>query len=231
MFEEILRFERVASTQDIAKRLINRKRVLAVFAQTQTQGRGRHHRTWFSPVGGLYLSILLFPEENVEKIPLVAALSVIRLLKKLGFQNLGILWPNDILLNKKKVCGILCERCRNGVVCGIGLNVNIKRFPARLPNATSLSLESGRDYNIEEILQNLLHNIESCYLQLEKGKVKREDISHYFTGIGEMVEVSYNGGVCKGTVFDIDNDWGLLLRDETGVIKKFYYGDIKRLRW
>ncbi|MEO0141769.1 MAG: biotin--[acetyl-CoA-carboxylase] ligase [candidate division WOR-3 bacterium] len=231
MIEEILRFKRVASTQDIAKRLINRGKELAVFAQTQTQGRGRRQRVWFSPVGGLYLSVLFFPESAVAKIPLIAALSVITLLKNLGFKKLGILWPNDILLNKKKVCGILCERYKNSVVCGIGLNVNIKRFPAKLSNATSLFLESGKEYNIEEILQNLLYNIESFYCQLQRDVVKIEDIYHYFTGIGEMVEVSYSGGVCKGTVFDIDEDWGLLLRDETGVIKKFYYGDIKRLKW
>uniref|UniRef100_A0A7C4X816 biotin--[biotin carboxyl-carrier protein] ligase n=1 Tax=candidate division WOR-3 bacterium TaxID=2052148 RepID=A0A7C4X816_UNCW3 len=228
---KIIRFKRVSSTQDVAKRLFDREEEVAIFALTQTRGRGRRQRAWFSPPGGLYLSVLLFPRIRFNTVPLIAALAVVKTLNGLGFKKAAILWPNDILLGSKKVCGILCERYKDGIVCGIGLNVNIKNFPKNLTNATSLLLESKKMYNLNKILDELLHHIEIFYRQSQNGRLKIGEIYNYLTGIGEMVEVVHKDGIIRGTVFDIDDDWGLLLRDESGVIRKFYYGDIKRLKW
>ncbi len=231
MFNEIYKFKKVSSTQDVARRLIGKQKELVVFSLSQTSGRGRYHRRWFSPPGGLYLSILLFPKTRINAIPLVAALTVIKTLEFLKFKNLSILWPNDVLLNKKKVCGILCERYKNGVICGIGLNVNIKKFPESLPNATSLYYESGKKYSLSKILKIILKNMELLYVHFQNGELKINEIYNYITGIGEMVEISNATGIIRGTVFDVDEDWSLLIRDENGVIRKFYYGDVRRLKW
>ncbi|MBM4164575.1 MAG: biotin--[acetyl-CoA-carboxylase] ligase, partial [Lentisphaerae bacterium] len=125
-----------------------------VAADAQTGGRGRMGRAWVSPPGlNAYVSILLMPAiepARVTTLPLVAGLAVALTIERIapGLRPL-VKWPNDILLNGRKVCGILCEmeaeadRIRR-VVCGIGVNLNQTTFPAELaPRATSLALESG----------------------------------------------------------------------------------------
>jgi BirA family biotin operon repressor/biotin-[acetyl-CoA-carboxylase] ligase len=231
MIDRIIRFQRVASTQDTAKRYIHDRDPLAVTSLSQTSGRGRQGRTWYSPKGGLYISLLLFPNTKLTSIPLLASLSIIRTLEGLGFSKLLVHWPNDVLLNTRKVCGIVCERYHNAVICGIGLNVNIERFGQRLTNATSLKLQSGKDFNIEEILQSFISKFNDLYIELQTRGLKVKEVLNYISGLGEPVEVVTAKGVIKGTVSNVDDDWALLLRDESGIIKKFYYGDVRRVSW
>ena len=231
MIERIIRFHRVASTQDTAKRYIHERRELAITALSQNKGRGRQGRTWYSPRGGLYVSLLLFPDKRLTSIPLLASLSIIRTLEDLGFSKLLVHWPNDVLLNNRKVCGIVCERYRGAMICGIGLNVNIERFSPRLVNATSLKLQSDKDFDITEILELLVGKFNILYSELQRKGLKVKEVLNYISGLGEPVEVVTAKGVIKGTVDNIDDDWALLLRDESGIIKKLYYGDVRRLSW
>ena len=174
---------------------------------------------------------MLFPEKNSTSIPLLASLSVIRALEEFGFSGLVIHWPNDVLLNKRKVCGIVCERYRDTVICGIGLNVNIERFGQRVVNATSMSIESGRDFDLDEVLDCFLEKFNVLYEELQDKGLKVKEVLNYISGLGEAVEVVTAKEVIKGTVYDIDDDWALLLRDESGMIRKYYYGDVRRLQW
>ncbi|UCD18905.1 MAG: biotin--[acetyl-CoA-carboxylase] ligase [candidate division WOR-3 bacterium] len=231
MIEKVVRFDRVDSTQDSAKEFIDERRTLAVTALSQNKGRGRQGRTWYSPKGGLYVSLLLFPEERVTSIPLLGSLSIIRTLEEYGFASLAIHWPNDVLLNNKKVCGVVCERYRDSVICGVGLNVNMDKFTPRLGGATSLRIESGREYDIDGILAVFLKRFGELYDELQARGFKVKEVLNYISGLGESVEVLTAQGVVRGTVSDIDDDWALLLRDESGIIKKFYYGDVRRLEW
>jgi BirA family biotin operon repressor/biotin-[acetyl-CoA-carboxylase] ligase len=231
MIDKIIRFRRVASTQDTAKRFVHKGRELAVTALSQNKGRGRQGRSWFSPHGGLYVSLLLFPKERLTSIPLLASLSVIRTLEDFGFSKLLIHWPNDVLLKDRKVCGVVCERCQKAMICGIGLNVNIGHFGQRVINATSLSVESGRNFDVNEVLNRLLEQFNNLYDELKKRGLKIKEVLNYISGLGEVVEVVTAKGTINGTVYDIDDDWALLLRDESGIIRKFYYGDVRRLQW
>lgn len=231
MIDRIIRFRRVSSTQDTAKRYIQERCELAVTALFQNNGRGRQGRTWYSPRGGLYVSLLLFPKKRLTSIPLLASLSIIRTLEEFGFSKLLVHWPNDVLLNNHKVCGIVCERYRDAVICGIGLNVNIERFGQRLTNAISLKLQSGKDFSIEKILESLISQFNDLYNELQARGLKIKEVLNYISDLGEPVEVVTAKGVTKGTVCNIDDDWALLLRDESGIIKKFYYGDVRRLSW
>ena len=231
MIEKVIRFNKVASTQDSAKEFVEEKRTLAITALSQDKGRGRQGRTWYSPQGGLYVSLLLFPEERVTSIPLLASLSIIRTLEEYGFSKLTIYWPNDVLLNNRKVCGVVCERYRGSVICGVGLNVNIGKFGPRLGSATSLRIETGKDFDIDEILDVFLKKFNELYEELQSKGLKVKEVLNYISGLGESVEVVTTKEVVRGTVSDIDDDWALLLRDESGIIKKFYYGDIRRLEW
>jgi BirA family biotin operon repressor/biotin-[acetyl-CoA-carboxylase] ligase len=231
MIKQLIRFKQVASTQDTAKRFIEQKKELAVSSLRQKKGRGRQGRTWFSPAGGLYVSLLLFPRKNVNSIPLLASLAIIRVLEDYGFSHLLIHWPNDVLLNQKKVCGIICERYRDAVVCGIGLNVNNNRFSRKLAHATSLKIDSGKTYDTDDLLNHLIGKFNPLYEELQTRGIKIKEVLNYIGGMGEPVEIITAKKSIKGTVYDIDDDWALLLRDASGMIKKFYYGDVRRLRW
>lgn len=231
MIEQVIRYNRVSSTQDKAKEFVEGRRSLAVTALTQDKGRGRQGRIWFSPKGGLYVSLLVYPDHRVTSIPLLASLSIIRTLEEYGFSRLTIHWPNDVLLADHKVCGVVCERYRDAVICGVGLNVNIGKFGPRLRGATSLTLETGKEYDIDRILDAFLRHFSGLYDELQLRGLKVKEVLNYISGLGEPVEVITAQGVVRGTVSDIDDDWALLLRDESGIIKKFYYGDVRRLEW
>lgn len=231
MIEEIVRLDRVSSTQDKAKEFIASGRSVAVTARIQDHGRGRQGRTWFSPAGGLYVSLLLYPHRSVTSIPLLASLSVIKTLEEHGFSGLTIHWPNDVLLNGRKISGVVTERHREAVICGVGLNVNIERFGPRLRGATSMRLETGREYDIDGLLEVFMRHFNDLFNELQLRGLKVKEVLNYISGLGEPVEIVTGQGVVRGTVSDIDDDWALLLRDESGIVRKYYYGDVRRLQW
>jgi BirA family biotin operon repressor/biotin-[acetyl-CoA-carboxylase] ligase len=231
MIKKIIRFKEVSSTQDTAKRFIQKHEEVAVSSLSQKRGRGRHGRVWFSPLGGMYVSLLLFPEKRLTSIPLLASLSIIRTLEDFGFSGLTVLWPNDVLLNDKKVCGIVCEQFKKAIICGIGLNVNIEEFLHNIEHATSLKLENGRNFDIDTILRKFVGKFNPLYKELQHEGIKIKEVLHYISGIGESAQVITPRETITGTVYDIDDDWALLLRNHTGMIRKFYYGDVKRLIW
>jgi BirA family biotin operon repressor/biotin-[acetyl-CoA-carboxylase] ligase len=231
MIDKIIKFEQVGSTQDTAKRFAQKGIELAVTARSQNKGRGRQGRSWFSPRGGLYVSLLLFPKKKSNSIPLLASLSVIRALEEFSFSRLTIHWPNDVLLNNRKVCGVVCDRYRDTLICGIGLNVNIKRFGQRVVNATSMSIEARKDFDVEKVFGCFLEKFNALYEELQDKGLKVKEVLNYIAGLGEAVEVVTAKEVVKGTVYDIDDDWALLLRDEAGLIRKYYHGDVRRLQW
>ena len=231
MIRKIIRFKAVSSTQDTAKRFIHEKEELAIASYRQTRGRGRVSRTWYSPTGGMYLSFLLFPKTRISSIPLLASLTIVRVLENYDISKIEILWPNDVLLKGRKVCGIICEQHKNAIICGIGLNVNISDFTQGLPNTTSLMLESGKEYDIDELIENVVGMFNPLYKELQEKGLKVKEVLNYVKGIGESVDIVTSKDHVRGTVFDIDEDWALLLRDDTGIIRKFYYGDVRKLRW
>lgn len=231
MIKKIIRFEEVSSTQDTARRFVHSNEELAIVAFSQKRGRGRQRRVWYSPSGGIYLSLILFPQVRLTSIPFLAALTVIKVLEDFGFSRLSILWPNDVLLNNRKVCGIICEQYKKAVICGIGLNVNIQEFSHGLDNATSLKIESGENHDIDAILDQIIRRFNPLYEELQKEGLKVKEVLNYLAGLGEAVEIHTAREVIRGMVHDIDDDWGLLLRDPSGLMRKFYYGDVRRLVW
>lgn len=231
MIKKIIKFKQVSSTQDTAKRFIHKNEEVAISSLRQKWGRGRQGRSWSSPPGGVYLSLLLFPRTRISSIPLLASMTVVKVLEDYGFSKLSILWPNDVLLSNRKVCGVICEQFKNSIICGIGLNVNIEKFARGLSYATSLRIESGRDFDIDEILNQIIGKFNPLYNELQNEGIKVKEALHYIGGIGESVEIVTSKEVIQGTVYDIDDDWALLLRTQSGMIRKFYYGDVRQLLW
>ena len=165
-------FETLDSTNDLAKELAAQgaPEGTVVVAETQTGGRGRLGREWNSPPGvGLYVSLVLrpmLPPMELPQITLTTAVAVVRAVRRVTGVAPGIKWPNDLLLNGKKLGGILTEmetesdRIRH-VVVGLGLNVNNPAFPPELAaTATSLALATGRAFSRVQLLQAWLEEFE-----------------------------------------------------------------------
>jgi BirA family biotin operon repressor/biotin-[acetyl-CoA-carboxylase] ligase len=160
--QEIISYPSLPSTNDAAKREARKgaKEGTVIIAEEQTAGRGRIGRSWLSPRGSVALSIILYPPlAYLPCLIMVASLATANAIEQVTTLKAQLKWPNDVLINGKKVCGILVESDvkGNGVdyaVIGIGLNVNINlaAFPGIAPSATSLSHELGREGNLLKVV-------------------------------------------------------------------------------
>ena len=163
----------------------------AVFtADEQTAGRGRGDHSWHSPAGqGLYVSIVLRPQlepNDVLWLSLIAGLAVHAAIKEVTTIAVDLRWPNDIMLRDKKLGGILTElgtesgRIRHAVI-GIGLNINQPQFPAKLSeHATSLRIETDRDWPRDEILTALLRALDREYRMLQSAPAAKTNVVQRF---------------------------------------------------
>lgn len=144
-----------------------------VIAERQNTGRGRRGRTWESPEGeGIFMTLMLRPmikPDNASMLTLVAALAVAAAIRKCTGKAAGIKWPNDIVMNGKKVCGILTEMSTqadyvNHIVAGIGINVYNETFPEEIMQmATSLYLETGKRFERELLIEEVWEQFEHYY--------------------------------------------------------------------
>ena len=172
---KIFRYPIIDSTNNEAKRLIVSGQALegtVIVADEQTSGRGKPGSSWFSPARvGLYFSAVVKPYKNpadLTRLTLVAAAAVVETIKELTSLTAAIKQPNDVLLDGKKVCGILCEKLTSGfVIIGIGLNVSHEAvdFPKELAaQATSLHLAVGQTFVVSEVQQTLTKVLDRHYL-------------------------------------------------------------------
>ncbi|MCX5893980.1 MAG: biotin--[acetyl-CoA-carboxylase] ligase [Deltaproteobacteria bacterium] len=233
-------FEAVASTNDLAKELAAQgaPEGTLVVAEAQTRGRGRLGRQWESPAGtGLYVSLLLrppLPPSEMPQITLTTAVAVARALKRVAGVAPGIKWPNDLLLNGKKLGGILTEMETESeqirhLVVGLGLNVNNAAFPAELqPIATSLALATGRPHSRVKILQAWLEEFEELYgrfLAREFAGILEEWRSLTVT-LGHRVTVRQGPLTICGQALDVAADGALLVQTASGEVVRVTSGEI-----
>jgi BirA family biotin operon repressor/biotin-[acetyl-CoA-carboxylase] ligase len=164
----IKKFSKIDSTQNLVLELAKKgeRPWLVVVAKEQTGGRGRGKNFWYSPLGGLYFSILLPPFlfENLQLLTNLAAFFVAKVVFEEWGEKIFIKFPNDLYFQNKKIGGILTENVICGKeyysVLGIGLNTNIKKFPEDLKGkATSLYLATGKKIDNEKILKKILDEI------------------------------------------------------------------------
>jgi len=210
----------------------------AVVAESQSVGRGRLGRVWFSPHGkNLCLSVILRPNvhpSRIYPITFLSSLAVYDTVKALGAEP-TLKWPNDVLIKGRKVCGTLIELSTEAemvrfVVVGIGLNINMK--PAELSEeikekATSLFMETKKVYERAAVCGMLLSNLEKYYeVFKEKSESEicriweeRSDVK------GKYLEIVQMGEVYKGISEGIDKD-GAILINEGGTVRKIIAGDV-----
>jgi BirA family transcriptional regulator, biotin operon repressor / biotin---[acetyl-CoA-carboxylase] ligase len=241
--QEIYYEETIESTQKVALRLSmdGAKEGTVVIAEEQTVGRGRLNRQWYSPkYTGVWMSIILRPNLPPQKAPqltLITAVAVVQAIESVTSLQPEIKWPNDILINGKKVTGILTELQAesdriNSVIIGIGMNVNqsIEIYPEELRTiATSLYIESGKKVNRAELIRAVFTNLESLYdLYLQEGFYPIKLLwESYAVSIGKVITARMIQGNIYGKALGITDDGVLMLEDEQGKIHRIYSADIE----
>jgi BirA family biotin operon repressor/biotin-[acetyl-CoA-carboxylase] ligase len=239
---KIYSYKETASTNDIACNLAlqGEKEGSVVIAEAQSAGRGRLGRKWISPKSkGAYFSVILRPDilpREVATITLFAALSVAKAIREMTNLPAFIKWPNDILINSQKVCGILTEMNAetdkiNFVIIGIGININTKK--EILPKgATSILEESGREVSRLELVRSIIRDLDKYYRIFNKGNID-EIIREYkeLSGfLGTRVQATYHDAKIEGYAIDVDREGALILRMDSGLNERVLAGDVVMLR-
>lgn len=235
-------FREIGSTNSHARELAEAGAAegTVVIAESQSQGRGRLGRRWESPAfTNLYLSILLRPNlapAHAAQITLMAAVALADAVDAYVPGQAAIKWPNDILIGKKKLAGILTEASCDAervhhVILGIGINLNYAAdaMPEEIRRrATSLLEITGKPVHRESFLQGLLQGIERCYGELERAgfAALAQRWQSYFAWRGRRVRVELLDQVTIGTAKGIDRDGALMLVDDHGIEQRILAGDV-----
>ena len=227
-------FEELDSTNEYLKREIeNLTGNTLIIALAQNAGKGSKGRNWDSPAGsGIWMSFLIRPDIPAVKAPmltLVIALSIAKAMRVLYNIPVQIKWPNDIVCNGKKLCGILTEMKKlsdgsYGVVIGMGINVNTESFPQELLNkATSVYIETGKKSCRADLVAAVIDNFSNDYksfLQTQDLSLLLREYSHLSATVGKPVRVMDLKGEYTATAISVGSDGCLLVQCEDGQTKK-----------
>ncbi len=207
-------------------------------ADSQTAGRGRCGHGWVAPDGkDIYMSLMLRPDCRPEKasaLTLVMALAVLEAVREVIPDGVGIKWPNDIVVNKKKVCGILTEMSAeldgiHYVVIGVGINVNRTEFADEIKeHATSLFAETGRITKRSKLIASVMHYFEEYYEQFQATWDLSKLAEHYnlfLVNRGREVRVLDPKGEYNGIAQGI-NEKGELIVERAGKCELVYAGEV-----
>ena len=235
--KKILSYESLDSTNDTAYHLAENgeKEGTVVVSERQRRGKGRQGRQWVSPKGGIYLSCILKPDiepKEVAKITLVSAVALAASIREVAGVDAMIKWPNDIMVKRKKVCGILTEMKAeqdkvNFLIVGIGLNVDSQ--VSSLPKgATSLNKESDSKVSKVALAKRILENLEHYVLLFKKDGFNkiRDEWHHYSATIGNHVKVHCHNEQIEGQALDVDSDGALVVRLDSGFQRRILSGDV-----
>jgi BirA family biotin operon repressor/biotin-[acetyl-CoA-carboxylase] ligase len=240
-FKQIQIYDSIDSTNNEAKRLkVNGlMQEGLIIALEQTAGKGRRGRTWVSQKDvGIWMSILLQPEIEpncASMLTLVAGLSVAMAIREVTQLEALIKWPNDVVINGKKVAGILTEMSAemdyiNHVIVGIGINVNHSVFEDDLKEmATSLKLQSGTEVNKLKVLSSMLRFFESYYEEFIRDKTLDSMIKAYnglCVNVGK--ELSVIEKESKRTVYGVEvaSDGALIVKNQDNTLSKIHAGEV-----
>ena len=236
--KKILYFETIESTNNYAKKIaLEELDGTLIISEEQTKGRGRVGKQWHSKSGeGVWMSIILKPGMIPQKAPfitLIAGASIVKALNKLGVETF-IKWPNDIIINNKKVAGILTELSTevdkiNYIVLGIGINTKTMKFSQEISEiATSLHKE-GYEISRVDIVKSILEEFEKLYLQYVNENVRKETLSicrKYSAIIGKDIYLIKEDEKELVRCLDINDDGNLIVRNENNIIQEIISGEI-----
>ena len=238
-------FRELASTNQMAKLLAEHglREGTVIIAEKQIKGRGRLNREWVSPPKGLWFSVILRPRvqaRHLPKLTLLASVAVAKTLRRLYGLKAEIKWPNDVLVNGRKVCGVLTEAETKGesaefAVVGIGVNANfdLLALPKSLESSsTTLRHELKREVRREALLSSLLEEMESLYelFSAERFDQLLNEWRSLAGMLGASVEIKVDEENVQGQAVDIDQDGALILRLKDGVTRTVAFGDLTVLK-
>lgn len=238
--KKIYYFEEVGSTNNEAKALCREwpEEGTLVIAEKQSGGKGRLGRTWESPSKtGIWMSLVLCPEimpQYASQITLVAGLGMCEAIKDITGLEAKIKWPNDIVVNGKKICGILTEMSAqveaiDYIVVGIGVNVNMTSFPEELPYASSLALEGGKSYSRREIVARFLQIFEKDYEAYKQNPDLEAIIGRYEANcitLHQMVKIISRNEEMIAKAEKINKDGTLVIKMTDGTVKQISSGEV-----
>jgi len=212
---------------------------MLIIAERQSAGKGRLGREWFSPAGGIWLSIILYPQLSpsyISRITLMTAVAVVKAIKVCTQIESQIKWPNDILINEKKVCGILTEMSAeldmiNWVVVGIGINANIDHqdFPEDIQeNTISLKETLGKEISRVKLVQTFLQEFEKHYEILKRREFFSilKEWKLYSHTLGRKIRIDMGEKIVTGDAVDINEEGALILKKGDGELVKIISGTI-----
>ena len=230
MGKKIYRYDCIGSTNDQARMLAEKGAIdgSLVIAETQDRAKGRRGRGFFAPPGsGIWMSLILKPQippVEASMITLIGAMAVRDMLESYGLDG-GIKWPNDLVVDKKKITGILTEMSAgpdqiNYIVLGIGINVNMKEFPEELKeSAISMAMVSGKNYHRAEIIQRVMKSFEEYYrVFLKEGNLvfMKQQYNECLVHMNKEISVHEIRRVWKGISKGINDIGELIVATEEG---------------
>ncbi|WP_409288927.1 biotin--[acetyl-CoA-carboxylase] ligase [Peribacillus sp. SCS-37] len=241
--KHIVYHDSLDSTQKAAHALADKgaEEGTLVIANEQTAGKGRLLRSWHSARGtGIWMSLILrpnIPMQDAPQLTLLAAAAIVQAFEEAANLSPSIKWPNDILINGKKVTGILTEMQAeadriHSVIIGIGINVNqeLQDFPEEIRGtATSLAIQAGEPISRTEVIQTFLRKFENLYeLYIKEGfKPIKLLWESYAISLGCEIKATTLSGVLFGKAVGITDEGVLLLQEENGQIHRIYSADIE----
>ncbi len=240
--KEIHFYRELSSTNSIARQMAisGAAEGTIVMSRSQSAGRGRMQRQWFCPPGkGLLLSMVLRPEISVQLVPqltLLTAVVVAETIKNVTGCAAGIKWPNDVLINDKKVCGILAESSFSRtkvqyIIIGLGINVNLDTNhlpPDCQETSTSLSLEVGHKVSRNKLLKQFIISWDEhirCLLKDGHPYLRSKWIENNVT-LGRNVTVNKGNHSINGLAVDVSKNGGLIVRLPDGALQEFLAEDV-----
>jgi len=239
---KIYSYRETASTNDVACDLAmaGEKEGAVVIAESQTAGRGRMGRKWSSPRSkGAYFSVILRPDilpKEVSCITLFSALSVAKTVREMLNLPAFIKWPNDVLIDNQKICGVLTEMNAetdkiNFVIIGMGININTKK-EALPKGATSIMEAFGKELSRVEIVRAVFKNLDKYYKFFNGGHMAEiiKEYKEFSNFLGTRVQVTHHDIKIEGYAADVDRDGALIIRMDSGLNERILAGDVTMLR-
>lgn len=234
-------FDETDSTNTRARKLAEEGAIhgTLVVADSQWAGKGRRGRLWTSPKGvGIWMSVVLRPAISplhASMLTLIAGMAVVKGVRSSTGLNAMIKWPNDAVLEGKKICGILTEmstedECIRYVITGIGINVNVDEFPGELAEtATSLKLEKGENIRRSPVISAVAEAFEEYYdifLETCDMSILKEEYNRELANTNREVMVLDPKGQYEGTALGIDNEGSLLVKKKDGTVASVISGEV-----
>ena len=238
-FDEGFFYESIDSTNDVLKRKAKERctKNLVAISKEQTMGKGRLGRVWESKQG-LYMSYLIRPDIMPMAASIftqIAAAAVVKTFKEISDLDIRIRWPNDIVVNGKKICGILTELNAelnkvHYLIVGIGINLNQEVFNESLQDiATSYKIETGKNLKIKDYLEPFLknfHSLVSTFMEKRDYKEAIQICREYSAVIGRKVNILNGDNKRTVEVLDLTEDGQLLVLNENKIEEKVFFGEI-----